>query len=867
MAISSRSKRNDQKSSEQVPAYRNRSQMAEAPSAHASGMHVMEGHGGERIGGSAARTGTSGGSSSGGGKHVRTASAVPSQVQEAVETQTGDFASFHGDLYTIRDAGRCPANSQVAACVAPDDSDATQKLPVVGVPVTRSESSDADKAISSLDEDPMLDDPFAFGLHVNEIGTRAIDGFVYGSSHVERNVKPVFADTANLDGLEDAEIDDSFLDDLLEPMGEPAPGPDASAEDVPTEGKLPMEGDMLAVKASRSPETATARSVSRPSPAEGGVRGMTSGSGAGKVGRASGERVGNVSRRADAADAGSSSKKARASCKRSSAKGSAAVDGDRAAKASRNPGVAKVRVDSGFDGSSSPDEDGVPAVRSAAVGKGAVAVGRAVSGDEPIFEALRFAQDLFESESERIQAEDGGSSSGSQARTSREKTDAGDSASMGRGRKVGDGSLASRRKRSDASGAAAGSRSDVRDGRAEGSKVPARARTGAMATGHGKLDSAEGLADVSVVGNPGAADPSPRADTSPDNPGVSDSHTTAGVPREDADAAPADASRTRVVSELDSEAMLADAGDFAVADAASDAQQDAVEAAASSYVNRKKKSRRQKRKEEKERQALIEANRKPLLETFDSVTSRSGRKATAKASGKTMAAPDAVASVAAVGQVPDAKDDAGGFSRDGKASKEQKRAMRSSMKVVRGSAAPQTDDGQKHGVEAAPKLVSYPGGAGKSDAKARKAAEKTSRKAARNATERQAKRAARNDRLKVAAIVALVVVVAGGILYPPARQYYISVRTLDEAEAELAELKEENQELKASIEDLGTDDGIENYVREQYGWVDSGEQAVLVTGLTVDASGSSTISTDGSDEDGDGDSPLVKFLDAIFMVE
>ena len=866
MAISSRSKRNDQKSSEQVPAYRNRSHVAEAPSAHASGMHVMEGYGGERIGGSAARTGTSGGSSSGGGKHVRTASTVPSQVQEAVETQTGDLASFHGDLYTIRYAERCPANSQAAACVAPDDSDATQKLPAVGAPVTRSESSDADKAISSLDEDPMLDDPFAFGLHVNEIGTRASDGFVYGSGHVERNVKPVFADTANLDGLEDAEIDDSFLDYLLEPMGEPAPGPDASAEDVPTEGKLPMEGDMLAVKASRSPETATARSVSRPSPAEGGVRGMTSGSGAGNVGRASGERVGNVSRRSDAADAGSSSKKARASRKRSSAKGSAAVDGDRVAKASRNPGAAKVRVDSGFDGSSSPDEDGVPAVRSAAAGKGAVAVGRTVSGDEPIFEALRFAQDLFDSESERIQAEDGGSSSGSQARASREKTDAGDSASMGRGRKVGDGSPAFRRKRSAESGAAAGSRSDVRDGRTEGSKVMARAGTGDMATGHGKLDSAEGLADVSVVGNPGTADPSPRADTSPDKPGVSDSHAVAGVPREDADAAPADASRTRVVSELDSEAMLADAGDPAVADAASDAQQDAIEAAASSYVNRKKKSRRQKRKEE-ERQALIEANRKPLLETFDSVTSRSGRKATAKASGKTMAAADAVASVAAVGPVPDAKADAGDFSRDGKASKEQKRAMRSSMKVVRGSAAPQTDDGQKHGVETAPKLVSYPGGAGKSDDKARKAAEKTSRKAARNATERQAKRAARNDRLKVAAIVALVVVVAGGILYPPARQYYISVRTLDEAEAELAELKEENQELKASIEDLGTDDGIENYVREQYGWVDSGEQAVSVTGLTVDASGSSTTSTDGSDEDGDGDSPLVKFLDAIFMVE
>lgn len=863
MAVSSRSKRNDQKSSEQVPAYRNRSQVAEAPSAHASGMHVMEGHGGERIGGSAARTRTSGGSSSGGGKHVRTASTAPSQVREAVETQAGDLASFHGDLYTIRDAGRCPANSQAAACVAPDDSDATQKLPVVGAPVTRSESSDADKAISSLDEDPMLDDPFAFGLHVNEIGTRASDGFVYGSSHAERNVKPVFADTANLDGLEDAEIDDSFLDDLLESMCEPAPGPDASAEDVPTEGKLPMEGDMPAVKASRSLETAAARSASRPSPAEGGVRGMTSGSGAGKVGRASGERVGNVSRRADAADAGSSSKKARATRKRSSAKGPSAADGDRAAKASRNPGVATVRGDSGFDGPSSPDEDGVPAVRSAAAGKGAVAVGRTVSGDEPIFEALRFAQDLFDSESERIRAEDGGSSSGSQAQASRERTDAGDSASMGRGRKVGDGSPASRRKRSDASGVASGSRSDFRDGRAEGSKMTARAGTGAMATDHGKLDSAEGLADGSVVGNTGAADPSPRVDTSPDKPGVSDSHAVAGVPREDADAAPADASRTRVVSELDSEAMLADAGDPAVADA----QQDAGEAAASSYVNRKKKSRRQKRKEEKERQALIEANRKPLLETFDSVTSRSGRKATAKASGKTMAAADAVAGVAAVGPFPDAKDDAGDLSRDGKASKEQKRAMRSSMKVVRGSAAPQADDGQGRGAKAAPKLVSYPGGAGKSDAKARKAAEKTSRKAARNATERQANRAARNDRLKVAAIVALVVVVAGGILYPPARQYYISVRTLDEAEAELAELKEENQELKASIEDLGTDDGIENYVREQYGWVDSGEQAVSVTGLTVDASGSSTTSSDGSDEDGDGDSPLVKFLDTIFMVE
>ena len=134
-----------------------------------------------------------------------------------------------------------------------------------------------------------------------------------------------------------------------------------------------------------------------------------------------------------------------------------------------------------------------------------------------------------------------------------------------------------------------------------------------------------------------------------------------------------------------------------------------------------------------------------------------------------------------------------------------------------------------------------------------------------SAKESAAKRAARSVRLKAVAAAAIVALAAGVILYPAAREYYVSVRDLDKANVQLAQLEERNAQLQNNIDALSTDDGIENYVRAQYGWVKDGEEAVSVIGL-ANNSGTPTLSTASGASSQAKESPLTSFLDAVFFV-
>ena len=80
-------------------------------------------------------------------------------------------------------------------------------------------------------------------------------------------------------------------------------------------------------------------------------------------------------------------------------------------------------------------------------------------------------------------------------------------------------------------------------------------------------------------------------------------------------------------------------------------------------------------------------------------------------------------------------------------------------------------------------------------------------------------------------VVALACVVY--MLYPVARDYYSTWRENNRLEAEYQALLERNAKIEQLVEALKTPEGIEDWARQQFGWVLAGEKAVNVTGLEI----------------------------------
>ena len=69
------------------------------------------------------------------------------------------------------------------------------------------------------------------------------------------------------------------------------------------------------------------------------------------------------------------------------------------------------------------------------------------------------------------------------------------------------------------------------------------------------------------------------------------------------------------------------------------------------------------------------------------------------------------------------------------------------------------------------------------------------------------------------------------MLYQPVANYYQEVRQQQQLEAEYAVVADYYSNLKSEVEYLNTKEGLEEYVREELGWVKAGEQVVTVEGL------------------------------------
>ena len=78
----------------------------------------------------------------------------------------------------------------------------------------------------------------------------------------------------------------------------------------------------------------------------------------------------------------------------------------------------------------------------------------------------------------------------------------------------------------------------------------------------------------------------------------------------------------------------------------------------------------------------------------------------------------------------------------------------------------------------------------------------------------------------------LCIVLVGVFLYTPAQQYYQAQRDRDRLAAEYAGLEQRNEALDTQNSSLSSNAGMEDAVRQKYGYVVTGDQAAIVAGLS-----------------------------------
>ena len=89
-----------------------------------------------------------------------------------------------------------------------------------------------------------------------------------------------------------------------------------------------------------------------------------------------------------------------------------------------------------------------------------------------------------------------------------------------------------------------------------------------------------------------------------------------------------------------------------------------------------------------------------------------------------------------------------------------------------------------------------------------------------------------NAKLGVVLIACACLLFSCLFLYGPVKNYYVAVRDQARAEVAYEVVSTRSKALKEDVAALVTDEGVEDRVREQYGWVKQGENAVMVSGLS-----------------------------------
>lgn len=122
--------------------------------------------------------------------------------------------------------------------------------------------------------------------------------------------------------------------------------------------------------------------------------------------------------------------------------------------------------------------------------------------------------------------------------------------------------------------------------------------------------------------------------------------------------------------------------------------------------------------------------------------------------------------------------------------------------------------------------------------------------------------------------VALCIVLTFVFLYTPAQQYYQAQRENSRLTAEYAVIEQRNEVLDAQNDTLASNAGMEDAVRQKYGYIVQGDQVAIVSGLSDRVVGTA-LAADNGDIEANVLSSTVKapeewytpFLDAFFGVE
>lgn len=113
-------------------------------------------------------------------------------------------------------------------------------------------------------------------------------------------------------------------------------------------------------------------------------------------------------------------------------------------------------------------------------------------------------------------------------------------------------------------------------------------------------------------------------------------------------------------------------------------------------------------------------------------------------------------------------------------------------------------------------------------------------------------------------IIFLVIVVC--MLYPVARDNYTAYRENGRLNAEYQQVLARNDKIQSLINEMRTPEGIEDKARQEFGWVKQGEQAVNVTGITVQQSSTGLPAVVETGTTPHAETWWMQLLDFIFQV-
>lgn len=101
-----------------------------------------------------------------------------------------------------------------------------------------------------------------------------------------------------------------------------------------------------------------------------------------------------------------------------------------------------------------------------------------------------------------------------------------------------------------------------------------------------------------------------------------------------------------------------------------------------------------------------------------------------------------------------------------------------------------------------------------------------------------------NPRVLGVVTAAICLVLVGVFLYTPAQQYYQAQRERDRLAAEYAVIAERNNLLDEQNDSLASDAGLEDAIRQKYGYISPDEQMAVVTGLDAEETAAARSATD-----------------------